>query len=342
MARLLTILTAVITAATLTASGQSMAPGLAESYVQRPVGARALGLAGAYTAVANEPNALFFNPAGIGFLPDKPQFSLTGSPLSFGRTQGSLAYGQEIYPEISIAAGVNSLLHSSFTGRNAQGQETGKLSNQQYTFAVGAAWHNDVLSIGAAGKYLINTLTGAPDQGAAFLGDFGVKVNMFDLFTLGAAFQNLGGRINWNTSANNDEIPFTFRGGAAVEIGLNEETYEVRSTVRGEPETISLPATQYILATLDVVLHQHDKTPFLLLGAEYVHPEIFSVRAGMAVLSDDMGKAKFLPFTTWGAGVSIIPPLKNLPFQLQIDYAISGDAVAGSGVGNTVSLLMEF
>lgn len=324
------------------AFGQSMSPGLAESYLQRPVGARALGLAGAYTAVSNEPNALFFNPAGLGFLFDKPQFSLTVAPLALGRTQGSLAYAQKIYPEFSIGAGVNSLLHKSFTGRNAAGQETGTFSNQQYTFAVGAAWHNDDISLGASGKYLLNTLSGASASGTAFLADFGAKVNMFDLFTIGAAIQNIGGRISWDGTANNDLIPFTFRGGAAMEIGLNEETYEVRSTVRGEPETISLPATQYVLVSLDVVAHQHDKTPFLLLGAEYVHTDFFSVRGGMAVLSDNLGKAEFLPFTTWGAGVSIIPPIPSLPFQFHIEYALSGDAAAGSGIANTISLLMQF
>ncbi len=34
---------------------QSTSSGLAESYLQRSVGARAIGLGGAYTAIANEP-----------------------------------------------------------------------------------------------------------------------------------------------------------------------------------------------------------------------------------------------------------------------------------------------
>lgn len=324
------------------AAAQSMSPGLAESYLQRPVGSRALGLAGAYTAVSNEPNAIFFNPAGIGFLPDNPQFSLSGSPLALGRTQGSIAYGQEIMPELSVGAGVNTLMHPSFIGRNAAGQEIGTLSNEQYTFAVGAAWSNSDIALGVTGKYLLNTLTGAKYRGTAFVADFGAKVNMFDLFTIGASIQNIGGRMNWTGASSGEQTPFTFRGGAAVEIGLNEETYQVRSTVRGEPETVSLPATKYALITLDVVAHQHDKTPSLLLGGEYADSELFAVRAGMSVISDNMGKSKFFPFTVWGAGVSIIPPIKNLPFQLQIEYALSGDAAAGTGVANTISLLMEF
>ncbi len=324
------------------AFAQSTSPGLAESYLQRPIGARALSLAGAYTAISNEPNAIFFNPAGIGFLQAKPQFSLSVSPLALGRTQNSLTYGQAVSSEISIGAGVNTLIHPSFTGRNAAGQETGTFSNEQYAFVADLAWHNEDISLGANAKYLLNTLTGANIRGTALLADFGAKINMFDLFTLGASIQNIGGRIHWTGTTNNDVIPFTFRGGVATEIGLNQETYQIRSTVRGEPETIALPATQYILVSLDVVLHQYDKTPFLLLGCEYVHSELFSVRAGMAVLSDNKGKAKFLPLTTWGAGVSILPPLKNLPFQFQIEYAISGEYVASSGIANTISLLMEF
>lgn len=54
------------------AFGQQSSTNFGTAYLQLPVGARAVGLAGAYTAIANEPIALFYNPAGLAFFPNRP------------------------------------------------------------------------------------------------------------------------------------------------------------------------------------------------------------------------------------------------------------------------------
>ena len=322
---------------------QSTSSGMAESYLQRPVGARAIGLGGAYTAIANEPTGLFYNPAFSAFLPDRPQISLMTSPLEFGRTHASFVYAQSLGSQWGVSAGLNSLYNGSFQATNAQGNSLGNFSNQQYDMVLGGSWRNDFFAIGANAKYLINALTGSGSSGKTFAFDFGAKVNLVDVLTFGMAVQNIGGRMDWNSvTGNKDIIPFTIRAGIATEIGINQEEYVVRSTIRGEPETIQLPSTQYVLLALDALYNQHDKSPTMVLGAEYSPMSLLAVRVGGAVFGEKLGTNKFLPLTQWGAGLSVKPTIAALPFLFNIEYAVSGDAVSGSGIAHHISLIMQF
>ncbi len=322
---------------------QSTSSGLAESYLQRSVGARAIGLGGAYTAISNEPNGLFYNPAFSAFLPNRPQVSLMTSPLEFGRTHASFSYAQSFGSQWGVSAGLNSFYNGSFQATNAQGNSLGNFSNQQYDMVLGGSWRNDFFAVGANAKYLVNALTGSGTSGRTFAFDFGAKVNLIDILTFGMSIQNIGGRVDWQSvTGTKDIIPFTIRAGVATEIGINQEEYVVRSTIRGEPETIQLPSTQYVLVALDAVYNQHDKSPNLILGAEYSPMQLLAFRVGGAVLGEKLGENKFLPLTQWGGGLSVKPTIEALPFLFSIEYAISNDAVSGSGVAHHISLIMQF
>jgi len=323
------------------AFSQATSSGFAESYLQRPVGARAIGFGGAYTAVSNEPNGVFFNPASSAFLAPRPQFSLMVSPMQFGRNQYALSYGQSI-ENWGISGSVNSMQSAKFAATNLSGDYIGDYSNEQYDLSVGGSWRNDLFSLGASAKYLINALTGSGASGKTFAFDFGAKVNFMDLFTFGASIQNIGGRIDWKSVNGKDLIPFTIRAGVATEIGINQEEYVVRSTVRGEPETVELPATQYVLVALDAVYNQHDKVPTILLGAEYSPLELLAIRGGMSVYGEKFNLNKFMPMTQWGAGFTVKPVVSSLPFRFQVDYAIAADDLANGQIGHHLSLVMEF
>jgi hypothetical protein len=323
------------------ASSQATSSGLAESYLQRPVGARAIGFAGAYTAVSNEPNGVFFNPASSAFLASRPQFSLMVSPMQFGRNQYALSYGQSI-GNWGVSGSVNTMQSAKFAATNINGDYIGDYSNEQYDLSLGGSWRNDLFSLGASGKYLINALTGSGASGKTFAFDFGAKMNFLDLFTVGASIQNIGGRIDWKSVNGTDLIPFTIRAGVATEIGINQEEYVVRSTVRGEPETVELPATQYVLLALDAVYNQHDKVPTIILGAEYSPMELLAVRGGMSVYGEELNLNTFMPMTQWGAGFTIKPVVTSLPFRFQVDYAVAADDLANGQVGHHLSLVMEF
>src|SRR5689334_12789535 len=81
----------IVALAPVTLLCQSESEGLPESYILRPVGARAVGLDGAYTAVVNEPNALFINPGALSSQSENLVVHTMFSALSFNRYQATLA-----------------------------------------------------------------------------------------------------------------------------------------------------------------------------------------------------------------------------------------------------------
>jgi len=323
------------------AFSQQSSTNLAEAYLQLPVGARAVGLAGAYTAIGNEPITVFYNPAGIAFLPDKPQLSLMVSPQEFGRVHSAFAYAQTINEQFGVGAGLIHYWNGSFTERDVLGTPLRELSSEQYAISVGGTWRTGDFAVGATGKYLINTLRGTGSKGTAFTMDLGAKADIADLFSVGIAAQNLFGAMNWNNTSVSERLPYSLRAGIATEFSLEKETYTVRKNVRGETETIELPSESYVMVTLDAVLTQYDHTPIVVLGAEYTPVRLFSVRGGFNVLGEEGGTTKAFPMTRWGGGISFTPPLRSLPFSFQIDYSIANDAVSSGGIDHMISLIVD-
>lgn len=317
--------------------------GYAQSYLNRGIGARAISMGGAYTAIVNEPSAIYYNPAGVGYLSDEPIINSNVSSLSMNRTQSSLMYGQMLSDEIGIGFGLNSLSSGTFTARDITGRPTGQLSDLQYNFAIAMAYRSESVSFGASAKYLKNNLQGANVFGTGYAVDIGTKINIADMFSFGASINNLSGMMFWNTDLVNKEVlPYTIRTGLGFEFGLNEETIETRDGVDGELETIFVPATRFILVGLDAVMHQYESSPRLNLGVEIVPIEFAAFRAGMSIYGEQNRIPTFMPSNNWGAGISIRPNLKNLPFRLNLDYTINNEILAESGIAHSFGLIFEF
>jgi hypothetical protein len=50
-----------------------------------------VGLGGTFVAIADDPNALFYNPAGLSNLPDVPTIITSVGILGLGRTNSTFA-----------------------------------------------------------------------------------------------------------------------------------------------------------------------------------------------------------------------------------------------------------
>ncbi len=317
--------------------------GYAQGYLNRNIGARAISMGGAYTAIVNEPSAIYYNPAGIGYLSDEPIISTNVTSLSLNRTQSTLMYGQMLSDEFGIGLGINSFSSGNYTSRDVMGRPIGTLNDLQYNMALSMAYRSDAVSFGVTGKYLKNNLQGANVFGTGYALDLGTKINVADMFSFGMAIQNLSGMMFWNTDLVNKEIiPYTVRTGIAMEFGLNDEIIETRNSGDGEIETVYLPATRYVLVAVDAVMHQYESSPRLNLGVEVVPIEYAAFRAGMSLYGEDNGTPKIFPSNNWGGGISLRPNFKNLPFRLNIDYTISNEFLAESGISHNFGLIFEF
>jgi hypothetical protein len=319
--------------------------GYAESYLLRNMNARPISMAGAYTAIANDPSAIYYNPAGLSSLTDKPNISTMYTFLEFGRTHSSLTWGQNMFEDFGFGIGINSFTSGSFMARDIKGNPLGDMTAWQFSATAAGAYQLEFFSVGASLKYLANSLEGSGTRADGFGLDIGTKFNVMDLFTVGVSMQNIASMVFWNTeSEENNLLPYTVRAGVAMEFGLNENIYVTRSTISGELEEVYEPATRYVLVGIDAVLTQYENGPTIVLGVEAVPHEVIAFRGGISILGDDMNEYILFPMTIWGGGISIRPDMQDydLPFRLSFDYSISSDWLAKNRIAHTVSLNIEF
>lgn len=320
--------------------------GYAETYLLRNVGARATSMGGAYTAISNEPSAIFYNPAGIAFLPNKPMLMASVANLDLGRTHSSLAYAQTLNEEFGFGLALNSINSAQFAQRDLQGNQTGTLQDWQYSLHLAAAYRKESVSIGAAIKYLNHSLVGANIYATGAALDIGTKFDILDMFTFGASVQNIGSIMTWNQydfeGAISEILPYNVRTGVAMEFGLNEDYYVTRSREDGSVRQVYVPPTRYILVSLDAVMFQYDKNPNFVLGVEAVPYEMVALRGGISLYGQNDGEIGFLPMNYWSGGLSFKPIFENLPLKFNIDYSFNKEFLAASGLTHNVSLIIEF
>ncbi|MCB0702459.1 MAG: PorV/PorQ family protein [Ignavibacteriae bacterium] len=337
------LLISIIILMTNESISQQMNGYYSSSYLNRNTSSRVNAMAGAYTAVVNDPNSVFINPAGIGFLLNKPMFVTSVSAPGIGRIHSNLAYGQGIGEHFGIGFGINSFTSGQFQGRDIMGNPTSTMRDWQYSMNLSTAYSNEEYSFGGTLKYLGRDLQGSGTSARGFAFDLGTKFNVADLFSFGAAVQNIGATIKWNTPNKTvDELPVTVRSGIAVEFGLNDKSIEQRTSITGEVDTLYIPATKYLLVSFDAVFRETDIAPSFLLGAEIVPTELFAIRGGFNVYGEDNGTPKLFPVNIWGAGISLRPKLENAAFDLNIDYSVSNEYILGSGVTHHISLILDF
>lgn len=189
--------------------------GQAGAFLRMGVGARAMGMGNAFTALADDGSAVYWNPAGLGFQTGNQLVGMY-SQLSLDRKLNfaGLVLGDKGAGSFSVGwlnFGVDHI-----DGRDAFGEKTAEFSNNEmalqlaYSKALGS-----LLSVGVGAKYLSQALAGAKATGFGF--DVGVLLTPIEQIRIGACMQNISAQLKWNTDSEHiDEIPVTLRGGIAL------------------------------------------------------------------------------------------------------------------------------
>lgn len=325
---------------------QQINGGYGFSYLQREVGTRAASMGGAYTAIVNEPMGLFYNPAGVAFLPDESTVTSSVKNLDLGRAHANLAWGETINEHIGIAFGINSFNSGVFQGTDVRGNQTNSLQDWQYSFNMAAAYMQDNVSVGMAVKYLKQNLFGSDINSQGVSLDIGTRFDIFDLLSVGMSVQNLAS-MQFNREFDEEPaileaLPWSVRAGVAMEFGLNERYISRRSPDTGRLEEIYMPPTEYILVSIDAVQYQFDANPQFMLGLEAVPDERFAIRGGFTFLGFDDTEYQVFPMTNWGAGLSFRPIFDFMPFGLVLDYSVAREFIAETGISHNVGFMLEF
>lgn len=272
-------------------------------------GARALGMGGAYVAVANDYSAPYWNPAGVtrgySIYLGGARYDKYGLGLNLNYLTGGLSFGKESSTDNSPLPPLNLPMIERFSfaatylGFSTELQsleavevETPLTYGEKSFMATGGVILPVVGSFGLTGKNYSFTASdtgvSGEDASAGGLGfDLGYLVNPLEGFTLGvAAFDLSGTTISWENTLTEPEdvVPPRYSVGSAYEVNFN------RSPI---PESISgelLISGQYGFGSGVV-----DK---LRAGMEYSF-SIFSLRAGAIKPSGDEA------YFTAGAGLDL-------------------------------------
>lgn len=197
------------------------------SYLEIGVGARGLAMGSAYTALADDANAVYWNPGALAGLKAR-EASASHAELGQGIRHDFLAYAHPTRHG-TFAGGVTYLSHSELSGRDALGRPTGDFSASDAAVAFAFGRDLGFVSAGASVKYLHSEIAGAQARGAAL--DLGLR-RAFGALALGAALRNIGPGLKYDTVR--DELPLRAALGAAYAFpGGHALTAELTNGPRG-------------------------------------------------------------------------------------------------------------
>ena len=181
------------------------------SFLNIGVGARALGMGGAYTALADDVNAVYWNAAGLSRL-EKHEFSASHAEMYESTRLDFLAYAHPT-SQGTFAAGLTYLSHGKIEGRDSLGRQTPgyDASDTAVSFAYGRKL--EVADVGATVKYLRSHIGSTEAQGEAL--DIGAK-RAFDRLSVGAALRNLGPGLKFADQRN--DLPLRLALGAGYKF----------------------------------------------------------------------------------------------------------------------------
>ncbi len=265
------------------------------------VGARPVAMGGAYTGLANDESALYYNPAGIASFENK------GIMLDYLNYFTDIQSGYVAYIRpLAFGSGkviafhLNYLNYGDFTETDISGNTTGKFSGgDMYLAGTFAFKHGYNWSFGATSKFIYEKLQSYSATGVAF--DLGAKYSgTRDHYSFGLAVQNLGVQLS-SLGTEKNKLPLTVRGGAAYHL-------------RGLP----------ILVSSDLILPVDNDLVFAV-GGEYYDLKPFYIRVGWNSFGKNYratGSSDSWAGTSFGVGFDFR--------KMQISYAFSPGADLGS------------
>lgn len=181
------------------------------SFLNIGVGARGLGMGGAYTALADDANAIYWNPAGLSNL-RKREFTASHAEMFEATRLDFLAYAHPT-SQGTFAAGLTYLSQGRIEGRDSLGRPTAGYDASDAAMTLGYARKLDFAAIGASFKYIRSHIGSAEAQTVG--ADVAARHELGS-FVVGAALRNLGPGLKFQDQRN--ELPLRLAAGAAYKF----------------------------------------------------------------------------------------------------------------------------
>jgi len=310
----LVVLVVVAFAQNVSKVGTTAAP-----FLNVGIGARAVGMGGAYVSLANDALALFWNPAGIALVRGNEavfnhsewiadiNFDFAGLVMNLGNmgtfglfgnfmTMGEMERTTELYPE-----GTGQRFNA---GSYAMGLSYARSLTDRFTIGFNAKYvHEYILNSAANGL--------AIDIGTVF-------VTQFRGLRIGAAISNFGTKMRMggrDVLVQHDTDPQREGSNERINANLSTDAYDMPLNLRvGVSYNVLQDIEKNALWVSIDAVHPSDNVESVNAGAEYVLMDMFALRGGYAsMFSDDSEQGM-----TLGAGLKYA---FGGSLALKVDYA---------------------
>jgi len=183
-------------------------------FLRNDVGARAGAMAGSFVSVTNDPNTLFYNPAGLSTL-ENAQGSIGYFKHLLDINSGYAAYSQSYEDLGYFGIGVLYMNYGSFDETDDLGNILGTFGASDLAFLFG---YSNILEenlyFGANVKVIYSSIAAYTSVGIA--GDFGILYKVPDSrLTLGGSIRNIGGQLS-SYLGSKEDLPLDLVIGASI------------------------------------------------------------------------------------------------------------------------------
>jgi hypothetical protein len=255
------ILLAAVTAALCSGAFGASSSFLGGAFSDNGIGARPIGLAGAYTAVANDGNASWWNPAALAFLDKKKSATFTYVPSLFSLNTGGVSnfFGAYSQGDTSGFGGLGASINymsanfgSDFSGDpdNAWSELTALVSwGMQVSQYFGwAKYKYPKLSIGVNAKYLgLNSdlkVDGQSVNASGFAMDLSADLALKDNLNIAITGKNVLSSLTWSNGTA-EQVPYLVNVGLCY--GITSDFF-ISGEVRTEETSIGAAAVDLFSA----------------------------------------------------------------------------------------------
>lgn len=233
------------------------------------VGARAAGMGGAFSSLADDASAIYWNPSGLAQLSQK-EVTLSYNAYFLDTSAQFLGYAQPMAGGV-FGVSVNMLSvkdigKRSVTGGDADAPDQGTFKTSDLAGTLAYARKLDDLNLGVGVKYISSDL-GSSDYGTAsanaFAVDLGAMYNINENLQASLAVLNLGTKLKYISES--DPLPLNIKPGVAWkgDVGFGK-----------------------LNAVLDADLLVNDGLNYVQPGVEYWPIEMLAIRAGYQIGRD--------------------------------------------------------
>jgi hypothetical protein len=180
-------------------------------FLQLDYSPRAAALAGSFVSNNDDPNVIFYNPAGTASLKDHPiSFSFVKHLLDINSVSLSYSHNFENFGRFSTA--VQYINYGSFTEADEFGNRLGEFSAGDFAFSLAYANNLDEnFYYGASAKFVYSSIADISSTGLAF--DVGLQyVFPSSKWSFGFSVMNIGKQLTSYISTKED-IPLNMRFG---------------------------------------------------------------------------------------------------------------------------------